>query len=424
MEKYSIPAGGNQKIALTVSGNLVYKGWDRPEVEARGSSSENLSLEENDGVIRVECRSDCTVQAPRELAVDCQSIGGDATFKSLDGELTVAEVSGSLNLRAVGATNIDTVRGSLYARDISGNLRVASVYGGITAVDIQGDFEVADSCYGSLTLDDLGGNASASVQGNVTLRLDPTPGREYSFASRGNLICRIPKDSSAVVKVSSAGSLSVHHPQVEKKEADETELEFVLGDGGARLTLSAEGNLTLSSMTTKWDWGDFDFELDEDLSSTIGEQVSEQIEAQLEMVEQQLEAQLESLATVLETSGLSAEKAERIAERARQASERASQRAQDKINRAQEKLQRKLEAARRRAERKARAAEHAARDRRRRPETFQWETGRAASATGTAEVEEPVTDEERMLILQMLEKEQISAAEAEKLLAALEGGGS
>ncbi len=121
MEKYSIPAGGNQKIALTVSGNLVYKGWDRPEVEARGSSSENLSLEENDGVIRVECRSDCTVQAPRELAVDCQSIGGDATFKSLDGELTVAEVSGSLNLRAVGATNIDTVRGSLYARDISGN---------------------------------------------------------------------------------------------------------------------------------------------------------------------------------------------------------------------------------------------------------------------------------------------------------------
>lgn len=424
MEKISIPVGEAKKIALNVHGNLIFKGWEDPEVEVRSSSPEDLNLEEVDGVIQIDCRSDCTVQAPREIAVECQSIDGDASFKSLDGVLNVGDVHGRLTLRAVGPSRIDTVQGGLQARSVAGILQVDTVHGNLSAQDIRGDFVVVDTCHGSLTLADLDGDASATAQGNVTLRLDPTPGSDYSFSAQGNLYCRLPEDASVTINASSSGKLSINHPLADKQDADQASKELVLGEGEARLTLLAEGNVTISGLAPAWAWGDFDFELDQELPGAIGEQVSQQIEAQLEMVGQQLEAQLENLAAVLETSGLSAEKAERIAEKARRASERATQKAQDKINRAQEKMQRKLDAARRRAERKARASERAARDRRRRPETFQWEPGASPFTSGTAEVEEPVTDEERMLILQMLEKQQITTEEAEKLLAALGGGGS
>jgi hypothetical protein len=78
-------------------------------------------------------------------------------------------------------------------------------------------------------------------------------------------------------------------------------------------------------------------------------------------------------------------------------------------------LQRKLESARRRAELKARSAEMAARDRRRRPEPYEWASPQSETAS------QPVSDEERLLVLQMLEQQQITIEQAEQLLAALEG---
>ena len=46
---------------------------------------------------------------------------------------------------------------------------------------------------------------------------------------------------------------------------------------------------------------------------------------------------------------------------------------------------------------------------------------RSSRAAAPAEPREPVTDDERLLILRMLETKQISVEEAEKLLSALEG---
>jgi hypothetical protein len=40
----------------------------------------------------------------------------------------------------------------------------------------------------------------------------------------------------------------------------------------------------------------------------------------------------------------------------------------------------------------------------------------------TAEAKQPVSDEERMVILKMLQEKKITSEEAEKLLSALEGG--
>jgi hypothetical protein len=153
----------------------------------------------------------------------------------------------------------------------------------------------------------------------------------------------------------------------------------------------------------------------ESMAETITDQVTQQIESQMEMLESQLESQFGNIANILNTAGISAQKAERMSKRAREASERAQARAQEKMRRAQEKLQRKLEAARRRAEVRARAAERAARDRRKRAAPIDWTPPQVDTPR------EPVSDEERMLILQMLEQKKITVEEAEQLLAALEG---
>jgi uncharacterized protein YfaS (alpha-2-macroglobulin family) len=77
----------------------------------------------------------------------------------------------------------------------------------------------------------------------------------------------------------------------------------------------------------------------------------------------------------------------------------------------------KIEAAMRRAEAKARAAE--VRARRGQVNVGRWKWNISSDASDTTN--SPISDEERMSILKMLQEKKISVEEAEKLLAALEG---
>jgi len=271
---------------------------------------------------------------------------------------------------------------------------------------------------GNLSICDLDGDGSARAEGNINLNLDPGPGNSYHFISEGNLFCRIPADASVKVNLLRASSLSIKIPDLDVSDRPRAPFSFELGEQDADLTLSAEGNLGIGILPSDWGMQDLDVEISEDLDSmadAITEQVTQQISAQMEMLEQQIETQLANFPKMVVTTGLSKEEADRINERARQASERAAARAQEKMRRAQERLERKLESARRRAELKARSAELAARDRRRRSESYEWSPPQAEPPS------QPVSDEERLMVLQMLEQQQITLEQAEQLLAALEG---
>ena len=110
-----------------------------------------------------------------------------------------------------------------------------------------------------------------------------------------------------------------------------------------------------------------------------------------------------------------------VEDRLKAAKERAAQRAEAASLRAQAKMERKVAAAQRKAERKARAA--AAREARRERKRA-GRTGHEVVITPPplrSQPKEPVSEEERMMILQMLQDQKISVDQAEQLLAALDG---
>lgn len=414
MYKEAVNTSTSPKVMLEIQGDLALSGWDEPRVEVRCDKKDDITIEQNGDDVRVICQRDCTVRAPYGARLQIKYVHGHTAIKSMDGEISIQEASGHVSLGSIGPTNIERVHGNLAAKNVAGELRVQTLDGNAVVKDVQGDFRMENAAHGNLSLDDVEGNAMASCDGNLSLRLDPAPGKRYSFETGGNLICRLPGDASVAVDVREAAQIMLSHSGIEghRVKAPHT---FTLGDGEAELTLAAKGNVILGGQG--WDWG-FEglyFEPGEDfdrMAEEINRQVGQQIQAQMEMLEHTLEAQLANIATVFEGSGLSAEKAERVAEKARAASERA----QAKMQRAQAKLQRKLEAARRRAERRARtAAAKAGRDRRKRAEAEDWSPQPATSEA------EPVTDEEQVMILKMLEQGQITTDEAEQLLAALEG---
>jgi hypothetical protein len=266
------------------------------------------------------------------------------------------------------------------------------------------------------------------------------PGQRYEFTADGNILCRLPQDASAKVTVNQAENIMIHVGEVRVTEKESIPFEIVFGEGDARLVFTADGNVQITGEGPGWGVGEFDFDFNlggefEEMADQIGRQVSEQIESQVNMIEQQINAQMENLSAHLGNIGISPEKAERIAERAREASARATAQAQERMQRAQERIQRKMEAVQRKAEQKARAAERAAQrgaQREKRSWSFSWPAapghpghpGHPARPTAPEAAGEPVSDDERLLILRMLEQKKITAEEAEQLLAALEGKGA
>jgi hypothetical protein len=418
MEKISIDTNETPKITLDVKGNLTVKGWPNTEVIAASHSKVDLKVEEVGDEIQITCYRDCTVKVPYWATLNNVIVSGNGSIKSVEGSLNVEAVYGNLTLRSVGSSTLGVVHGNLVAKNISGDLHLHAVRGNANVTDVQGDFVVEDTITSNLKLSDVDNNASASARGNATIYLDPSPGHTYSFESNGNLSCYIPSDASTNVEISRAAKISIKLPDIVPPSPVNAPYSFSLGDGDANLSLSAGGNVNLRGQSRDWDMDGFDLDIEKDLdefSLEIEEQVLQQMEAHMELMEADLEIQMANITTSLEMSGISAEKASKIAEKTRIATERANQRAQEKMKRAQEKMQRKVEAARRRAEMKARSAERAARDRRRRPESSQWTPPKPAPA------QEPVSDAERLMVLEMLEQSKITMDEAEQLLAALEG---
>jgi hypothetical protein len=408
-------------IVEEIAGNLQVKGLDEPAVIVEADSS-TLSLEEQDDVVRLSCKGNCEIRLPSDASVQVGSVHGNARFRLLEDSLKIETVQGSLYLRNVSETSVGAVHGELLARQVDGDLKVDSVHGNAIVRDVQGDCLLED-LRGNLDLHDVEGDVKVNLQGNARLRLGVISGSRYEIQAAGNLHCRLPEDASLRLNLNSDGEyISVKTPEGARLY-QQGHSELTLGEGIAEMNLAAGGSIYISVRESdrgedEEQQGGFGFEgftrMPDDFGEQIARQVEAQIEAQMEAMNRQLGEQMANLNATIGKSGMSPEETERIMQRARERSERAAAQAQEKVRRAQEKIERKLEAERRREEQRAGQP------------GWNVHYGRRAwqgnfPPTPPAPPKEAVSDEERLMILRMLEQKKITLEEAEELLSSLEG---
>jgi hypothetical protein len=404
-----------------VSGDLQIKGWEAAQVVVKADPDE-LQISAKEDVVQLTCQGDCEVRLPFGSSVTIGEVSGDASIKLLEDQLKMGSVGGNLALRGVGAVQIDKVGGNFQAKGVSDDLQVGEVDGNADVRQAQGQC-VLGQVKGNLDVQDVDGEIKAAVDGNARLRLSLMTGSEYSIQADGNVHCYVPEDASLKLNLSSAGEVIKLRLPGAMSTYHQSQVETTVGDGQVSLTLSAGGSLYLLAQESLPGRAEapegFPTGLPDDFGEQIARQVQSQIAMQMEQMTRQVNEQLSRLPEQFGKAGFAPEQIEQIMERARRESEREAARAQEKVARAQEKLERKLEAERRRAEHKAQDL-----DRRHRKMQFQWDFNWPSSSRPSVKEppsKEPPSDEERLMILRMLEQKKISLEEAEKLLAALEG---
>ncbi|HEY3473876.1 MAG TPA: hypothetical protein VGK56_04655 [Anaerolineales bacterium] len=361
-----ISAGKHPKIHIgAIDGDLSVVGWDGEDILIK-TDEEELTLQQNGDSVSFSCTDDVSLRIPRDATLLIQRVGGDAAVRGVLGNIEIKEISNDLSMREVGSVAIDSISADFSLRGAKGNLYLKSAGGDVSLRDVEGNITL-DSVADDLALRGARGNVKVNVGEDVVVYLEPKADGAYSITA-GDDILLVLKPNANVTLTMHGDEIEVQWPGVENQE-DVTERTLVLGNGSAKISLNAGGDIRVTNDAeagnSAEDFGNFagmNFDW-----SGFGERISRQVE---------------------------------------QATARAAKRAEEAARRVE-----------RHAERHARRW-----GRNVKVGGWNWETGPRGVPTPPSPPSEPVAEEERLAVLKMLAEKKITAEQAEQLLNALEGG--
>jgi hypothetical protein len=258
-------------------------------------------------------------------------------------------------------------------RGSTGDLFVKNAQGDVSIRDVAGNINL-ETVADDLALRGVGGNIKVNVGDDVIVYLEPKADGNYSVVAGDDILLVLPANTNATLTVQ-GDEINIDLPGVEDDE-DATERSIVLGDGSAMISLSAGGDVRVSDKANAGEFAEefgnfaglnFDW-------SGFGDRISHQMERVAERVARQTEQ--------------AARRAEEAGRRAERHAERHARKWKGKVNVGR----------------------------------WNWNIGPTGVITPPAPPSEPVAEEERMAILKMLQEKKISAAQADELLKALDGG--
>ncbi len=365
-----------------VAGDLRVRGWERPEVAVQDETGTLATTE--DGQIEARSMGDLVLRVPMEVPLEGRNVSGDAKIGDLCGRLSLENVGGDLLLRDAGPTDVTRIGGDVRVKRADGSVTLGMVGGDATIREVSGDTTIAQ-VGGDLYVRDIGGGCQVEhVGSDLVLSTNFIPGAAYRFDVGGDIVCRIPAGASVRFQTAHSHDLVVDAPGAQMVEGEDGD-EVVFGAGEAVVRLEAGGEIRLVGQ-------------DEDYMMAINFQLEGELAERLAGLEERLAEQLSGL------DDLILRKTEKVRERAEKEAERAVRHA--------ERMARKAERGKRKGFTFSFGGDSFEAGLSRRP---------ARAPRPPAPPAEPVSDEERMTILRMVENRQISVEEAEKLLAALEG---
>ncbi len=369
-----------------IGGDFIVTGRASSDIKAAGDNP-RLSVEDDGKRIRISCEGDCTLRVPADASLSIQDIGGDGRITEVSGTVSINTVGGDLILRDTGPVHLQSVGGDLELKRIAGKAEVNNVGGDINFWDIEGELNGSsvggDLCVtnadGSCVFDDIGGD--------LAINTNFAAGSHYRYQNvGGDVLGKVRPDASVrfIIPAETETSVNLDDAQITN---DGDRCVITIGDGAATVEFDEiGGDFTLIGAGPGDQFApdqSFDFSFPENLADIITARVSEQIAPLLDNVKRQTE-------------------------------------------RIQREVEQNAERARQRTESRTRTWSHgwsSEKPKRGGPPTPPTPPGAFGGEKSKRETvnPDPVSDEERMAILRMVESKQISVEEAERLLAALEG---
>ncbi len=381
----------------SVGNDLVIQGRVGTEIRARGDN-ENIRTTEDGKRVIVSCSGDCILRVPADATLKINSVGNDAKITDVDGLIEIEHVGNDLVLRDVGPVIIHGAIGS--------DLEIKRANGDVMVNTVGSDASFR-SIAGSLTVHTIGSDALiTSVKGDCdidSIGSDLVFNNAFAVNSRSHfnvgsdVLGKIPADSNVRFLIPAKVDVDVHVPGAKVEQAGD-QIIVTLGAGESEVEFDRVGGdfelISAGSDSERFKEG-FDFNIDLDFGDDLAEMINRRVNEQIARVNEQIGPMVE-----------------RVTRQAHEQAERMAQRAERQRDRHGKSWHWSWPEKPKRGE--ATGYEYSY--------DYSGPGGRAEKPKRGESNSEPVTNEERMTILRMVENKQISVEEAERLLSALEDG--
>jgi hypothetical protein len=386
MEGNTIPVGEKTTIIVKASGDLFLEGQDAGEIRFQ-SSEDRIKVQQSNDTLYVETHASMDLMVPRGAAVIVEKVGGSALLQDLTGSLVVQKIGGDLAMQRLAQVRVDKVGGNCMVQAVNGSVAISKVGGDLILREANGVVSIGTIGGNGDLQAGFAGNMDARAGGDLHIYITEGLDGKVSLRAGGNVAIFLPPNVNGSFSIVSNGEHISFDFSRQNQAAHQTmetrRFEFKLGEGGAKVEVLAGGDVRLT---------------DEAVSPrSIVEDLDRREEAWKEARDRRGGSSWSGGFGFDRTSAW----ADMISRRAQEAARRAEQRAQAAIRRTEDQIRRASE-----------------RD-------VRWDdrfSGVGAPTPPPAPVQStPVSTEERLIILQMLQEGKVNIEQAEKLLAALEG---
>jgi hypothetical protein len=160
------------------------------------------------------------------------------------GNIEIKEIENDLSMRDVGSVAIERVESDFSLRGARGNLYIKNASGDVSIRDVEGDV-ILDSVADDLALRGARGNVNVNVGEDIVVYLEPKADGVYSITA-GDDILLVLRPNANVTLTMNGDEIDVDWPGIEN-QGDITERVLVLGDGSAKIMLSAGGDIRVTN---------------------------------------------------------------------------------------------------------------------------------------------------------------------------------
>lgn len=367
-------------ISINCKKSVLVRAWDNDQVEAKYPGNKECHFNLDSNVLDIEAKSYLIVSVPKNIQFVIERIYGNLETVGELGKILVENVSGNCSIQSAESLTIENVSGNCKLGCITTNANIRNVGGNL-------NFVVEN---GVLSINGVGGNLSGkanhislstSVGGNLKIMTNRFDGRENQLRAGGSIKLNISDLENTVINAKAGGIASINYQDGSEKFTN-GKFEKKFGNGEQVVQLKAGGNIKISDEEA-------DFEVNHNFGSADDVYVDE-IERKFET--RALQSSGFDFSDLFDIEG---EIGERIREK--------TQMADEKIQKAMEKMERKFS-----------FKEELGIPRPPRPPRPPVEPQPRAPKSS------PISTEEKMMILHMLQDKKITAEEADRLLRALE----
>jgi len=376
MEKMTYSSVKNIVIEK-VKKNLFIRPWDKDEVEIKYSQGDNTDIDHGGDHLEIRSEKSLLISVPEGVMLSIETVGGNCVLYGRLGVLNIEKIGGNLEVNDAEVLNVNYVGGNCAFGPITSVISIERVGGNLHVQNANGSFKV-EKVGGNLSANGALSDFSCSVGGNAKLNCTEVSGSAVYIRAGGNIKMKVQQGANFDLVTKSGGFSNIKLGTLDVKGVTKR-IEERIGLGGSLLTLKAGGNVKISDIES--------VELPGFEAKPFDQEAWETLEKRVENNDM-----VDFAFNFSNIFNLEKDINEEVQEKIKYAEER--------IKAAREKMEQKYNI---------------------------YPGGASPSASYEFDlqsketpVKNTVSDEERMMILQMLQEKKISAEEADRLLTVLE----